>query len=119
MLLYYGTLFRLKCARLPPLTLTLCLLLSCHGLLFLHLSFTHVLKPISSIIHILLYLCRTDIPVSDLALHLCHSHSVDHSHSSSFTPPFLFTAELIQCLRVSHLTCDDVYKHFNSPYSLL
>src|SRR5664279_1599892 len=55
MLLSYGTIFQLKCARLPhPLTLTLCLLLSCRALLFLHLSFTLslVLKPSSSIIHI-------------------------------------------------------------------
>src|SRR5664279_1693734 len=60
MLLSYGTIFQLKCARLTPLlTLTLCLLLSCRVLLFLHLSFTLVLKPTSSIIHIplsLLYL---------------------------------------------------------------
>src|SRR5664279_618214 len=60
MLLSYGTLFQLKCARLPPpLTLTLCLLLSYRVLLFLHLSFTLVLKPTSSSKHIplsLLYL---------------------------------------------------------------
>src|SRR5664279_1957098 len=60
MLQSYGTIFQSKCARLPPLlTLTLCPLLSCRVLLFLHLSFTLVLKPTSSIIHIhlsLLYL---------------------------------------------------------------
>src|SRR5664279_1659149 len=60
MLLSCGTIFQLKCARLPlPLTLTLCLLLSCRVLLFLHLSFTLVLKPNFAIIHIhlsLLYL---------------------------------------------------------------
>src|SRR5664279_353083 len=60
MLLSYGAILQLKCARLPPLlTLTLYLLLSCRVLLFLHLSFTLVLKPTSSIIHIplsLLYL---------------------------------------------------------------
>src|SRR5664279_912939 len=60
MLRSYGTIFQLKCARLPPpLTLTLCLLLSCRVLLFLHLSFTLVLKPTSSFSHIplsLLYL---------------------------------------------------------------
>src|SRR5664279_3098398 len=60
MLRSYGTIFQLKCARLPPpLTLTLCLLLSSPVLLFLHLSFTLVLKPTSSFIHIplsLLYL---------------------------------------------------------------
>src|SRR5664279_4674370 len=57
MLLSYGTLFQLKCARLPPpLILTLSLLLSCRVLLFLHLSFTLVLKSTSSIIHILLSL---------------------------------------------------------------
>src|SRR5664279_3816890 len=52
--------FQLKCARFPPpLTLTLCLLLSSRVLLFLRLSFTLVLKPTSSFIHIplsLLYL---------------------------------------------------------------
>src|SRR5664279_1624890 len=63
--------------------------------------------------------CRTDIPVSDLALHSSHSHSLNHSHSSSFIPPFLFTAEPIQCLRVSHHAWDDFYRHFKSPYSLL
>src|SRR5664279_395178 len=58
--------------------------------------------------------CRTDIPVSDLALHSSHSHSLNHSLSSSFIPSFLFTAELIQCLRVSHLAWDDFYRHFKS-----
>src|SRR5664279_2474482 len=58
MLRSYGTIFQLKCARLPPpLTLTLCLLLSSRVLLFLHLSFTLVLKPTSSFIHIPLSLC--------------------------------------------------------------
>src|SRR5664279_964999 len=104
--LSYGTIFQLKCAKLPPpLTLSLCLLLSCRVLLFLHLSFTLVLKPTSSIIHIPLVCCtcRTDIPVTDLALYSSHFHSLNHSHSSSFIPPFLFAAELIQCLRVSQL----------------
>src|SRR5664279_367289 len=122
MLRSYGTIFQLKCARLPPpLTLTLCLLLSSRVLLFLHLSFTLVLKLTSSFIHIPLVCCtcRTDIPVSDLALHSSHSHSLNHSHSSSFIPPFLFTAEPIQCLRVSHHAWDDFYRHFKSPYSLL
>src|SRR5664279_2388472 len=85
MLLSYGAIFQSKCAILPPpLTLTLCLLLSCRVLLFLHLGFTLVLKPTSSVIHIplsLLYL-QDDIPVSDLALHSSHSHSLNHSHSS-------------------------------------
>src|SRR5664279_687510 len=63
--------------------------------------------------------CRTDIPVSDLALHSSHSRYLNHSHSSSFIPPFLFTAELIQCLRVSHLAWDVFYGHFKSPYSQL
>src|SRR5664279_2229755 len=127
MLLSYGTIFQSKCARLPPpLTLTLCLLLSCRVLLFLHLSFTLVLKPTSSIIHIplsLLYLqdgYSGFRPASPLHSSHCHSHSVNHSHSSSFTPPFVFTAELIQCLRViSHLAWHDFYRHFKSPYSLL
>src|SRR5664279_3427685 len=102
MLLSYGTIFQLKCARLPPpLTLTLCLILSCCILLFLHLSFTLVLKATSSIIH---------IPLSLLYLqegYSCFrsgSPFISFSISQSLTfilihPAFLFTAELIQCLR--------------------
>src|SRR5664279_3047735 len=122
MLLSYGTIFQLKCARLPPLlTLTLCLLLSCRVLLFLHLSFTLVLKPTSSIIHIPLSLLYLQDGYSGFrpALHSSHSHYLNHSHSSSFIPPFLFTAEPIQCLRVSHHAWDDFFRHFKSPYSLL
>src|SRR5664279_3924549 len=101
MLLSYGTIFRLKCARLPPpLTLTLCLRLSCRVLLFLHLSFTHVLKPTSSIIHIplsLLYLQDGYSVFKPGSLFI--SFSFSQAHSSSFIPSFLFTAEHIQCLR--------------------
>src|SRR5664279_629348 len=108
MLRSYGTIFQLKCARLPPpLTLTLCLLLSSRVLLFLHLSFTLVLKPTSSFIH---------IPLSLLYLQDGYS---GFRPGSSFIPPFLFTAEPIQCLRVSHHAWDDFYRHFKSPYSLL
>src|SRR5664279_4722681 len=97
MLQSYGTIFQSKCARLPPLlTLTLCLLLSCRVLLFLHLSFTLVLKPTSSIIHIhlsLLYLqdgysgFRPGSPFISFSFY-------NHSHSSSFTPPFYLRLNL-------------------------
>src|SRR5664279_109993 len=87
---------------------------------FISVSLSSLNLPLPSFISPLVCCtCRTDIPVSDLALLSSHSHTLNHSHSSSFIPQFLFTAEPIQCLRVSHHAWDDFYRHFKSPYSLL
>src|SRR5664279_1944619 len=115
MLLSYVTIFLLKCARLPPpLTLTLCLLLSCHVLLFLHLSFTLIFKPTSSIIYIPLSLLYLQDGYSGIRP---GSPFISFSCSQSLTfifihPAILFTAELTQCLRVSHLAWDVFYRQF-------
>src|SRR5664279_1946110 len=122
MLLSYGTIFQLKCARLPPLLiLTLCLLLSCRVLLFLHLSFTLMLKPTSSIIHIPLSLLYLQEGYSGFRP---GSPFISFSFSQSLTFIFIHPAIFIYGLTYSVSESKSsrlgyFCRHIKSPYSLL